>query len=130
MTDQPRIGEKLPPLRIAEFSAAHVRGYASVSNDDNPVHVDASVAAAAGLSGCPVQGMLVAGQFEALIRQWRRDAEIIRFSMRFMRPLLVGAPVTLGGRVASSDEDGLILRLVGSDEDSRPVCVGAATVRL
>lgn len=130
MTVPASLGERLPHWPVAGFSAAQVRAYGEASNDDNPIHLDPGAAAAAGLPACPVQGMLIAAQFETAIRRWRANARIVRLSVRFVRPLFTGTPVDIGGRVAATDGDGLVVRLIVTGADGRTVCVGAATVHL
>jgi acyl dehydratase len=122
------IGDALPTLHIAALSPEQVRAYAVASGDDNPIHLDTQVASAAGLAGCPVQGMLIAGLFETAVRRWRPEGRITGLTVRFVRPLIAGTPVDIGGRVATIAGEAIRIRMIATDAEARPVCVAAVTI--
>ncbi|WP_439496048.1 MaoC family dehydratase [Bosea sp. (in: a-proteobacteria)] len=93
-------GELLPERLVAAKTAAHVRDYARLSGDDNPLHLDDGIAIAAGLPGRPLHGMMLMAWVEPLVAAWRPDVFIAEAELRFMRPALVEQPLRLSGKVA------------------------------
>ena len=122
------VGERLPDGAFAALTDGHVLAYAEASGDHNPIHLDKSAAQAVGLDGPIVHGMLAMGQFEAALRSWRPDLRIRSLQTRFMKPLPVGTPVAVQGRVAKVTNTGGIVRLMVQDADGATYCLGDATV--
>ena len=119
-------------LTVGPIDAARVERYAEAARDDNPVHLDADFAERLGLSGPIVHGMFVMGQFERVLRRWARDHTVEDLSVRFAKPVPVGAVVTIQARLAqaSSVSEGrtrTLLRLVAT-VDRGVVAIGTATV--
>jgi len=82
-----------------------------------------------GLPGTIVHGMLVMGQFEAMLRAWRPGLTLHTLQTRFLRPLPVGATIHVEGRIAKVlDERSAIVRLSVRDDEGHAICVGDATV--
>ncbi len=119
-------------VTVGPVDAAQVLRYADASGDHNPVHLDAAFAQRIGLAGPIVHGMFVMGQFERVIRRWATDHAVEALSVRFTKPVPVGAVLTVQARIAQATpcEDGRIrtlLRLVAS-VDRTIVCIGTATL--
>lgn len=127
--DWPPAGGEIPTRAFGPFEAASLARYATVSGDDNPLHLDAAAARAAGLQDVPVQGMLMLACFEPFLTAWRRDLFIARLSAKFLRPVLAGQSISLSGRVLRSQkepEPQLILRLFARGQDKELAILGEA----
>ncbi len=116
----------MPELSVPPVSTSQIRAYAEASLDFNPIHTDRQLALSAGLDGVPVQGMLIMGQFEALISKWRPDAIIRHLDARFVRPLTVDRRFRVLGRVVQAGEAEAKVRLTAVEDDSGLVCIGGA----
>lgn len=129
--DWPKTGEEIGPRSFGPFDRERLARYAAVSGDDNPLHLDARVAAAAGLDAPPVHGMLLLSCFEPTLLDWRRDIAIAGLSAKFLRPVLAGEGVSISGRVvrsSSAPQPELILRLIARGPNHEPVIVAEATL--
>ena len=119
-------------LTVGTIDADRVERYAEAARDDNPVHRDGDFARRLGLSGPIVHGMFVMGQFERLLRRWAPDHAVENLSVRFARPVPVGAVVAIQARLAratplSEGGERTLLRLVAT-VDRGVVAIGTATV--
>jgi len=111
----PKNGEQLEKKLVGPLDAQAVARYALASGDDNPLHLDPSIAAQAGLEAPPIHGMLIVGQFEPMLYAWRPDFALLGLSTKFLRPVLIGQAFELSGRVirvVPDQKDGLLLRLM------------------
>lgn len=129
----PKIGEELPASEIGAFTQLQVMRYVEASGDQNPLHIDATMARSVGLAGCVVHGMLVVGQFEEMIRRWRSDAWLMGTSTRFVNPLLVDEPLTIAGRIVAqhgTDPFDLVVRLIVRGSGNRIICLSDGQVRI
>ena len=127
----PELGHKIPAREFGPFDRKALERYASVSGDDNPLHLDPDVAAAAGLPDIPVHGLLMLSCFEPYILDWRSDLCIARVSCRFLNPVFAGEGIRLFGRVVSrrdTPRPELVLRLIAHAPKDVPAIVGEATV--
>lgn len=118
--DWPKVGDVIGPFSFGPFDAARLARYAAVSGDDNPLHLDQDVAAAAGLDATPVHGMLLMSCFEPALDAWRSDFSIAQISAKFLRPILAGQGIVICGRVLRATYDGeaeLVLRLMARGPD-------------
>jgi acyl dehydratase len=99
-------GDQLPQRSVTIDQEALIR-YAGVSGDFNPLHWDQAVAATFSPTGGVIaHGMLSMGLLSALLTDWLGDAGRVRsMSCQFRAACPVGATVTLGGDVASVDDD-------------------------
>jgi acyl dehydratase len=128
--EPPAVGERLPEMTIGPFDADCLRRYASVSGDDNPIHLDDALAAAIGLSAPPVQGMKLLAAFEPMLRSWRKDLVVERLKGTFVQPALRGEKITLSGRVMrSSRQEGVFVRLHAYGASRAPAIIAEATLR-
>ncbi len=128
----PEVGEAIGPADFGPFGAAQLGAYAEASGDDNPLHLDPAAAAAVGLSAPPIHGMLMMSCFELALRRWRGDLVISSLSAKFIRPIPVGAPIRVTGRVARvslAPRPELLLRLRALGPDGDLAIVGEATLR-
>ena len=108
------VGATLAPHTFT-VTRADLRRYAAASGDPNPVHLDDSVAQAAGFDGVIAHGMLTLALAGRALEQWAGGAGRVRdLRAKFTRPVLVpddeqGAVVQVGGVVRSVEprDDGL-----------------------
>lgn len=112
--DWPTTGAGFGPWAFGPFGPSELSRYAAASGDDNPLHLDTSIAKAAGLDAPPVQGMLMMSCLEPAILRWRDDLVITRLAAKFLRPVLAGETITISGRVVRASAAGaheLVLRV-------------------
>ncbi|MGO9674828.1 MAG: MaoC family dehydratase [Methylocella sp.] len=130
--DWPKLGETIGRTDFGPFAPEQLSLYAEASGDDNPLHLDAAIAAAVGLAAPPIHGMLMMSCFEPALRRWRGDIFISKLSGKFLRPISVGAAVTVTGRVARasvSPQPELVLRLMAHGPNGDLAILAEATVR-
>ena len=129
MSEPIRRGEALASRLFGPFDAPAVAAYAIASGDDNPLHVDPTIAAKAGLARPPVHGMLVMGYFEAYLVAWRPETKITKLSGKFIKPVLVGETIEISGKVVQVSEAAAVLRLMVRREDGELACLAEAFVK-
>ena len=139
MPDAPRVRvwSDLEPGVRAELpfsvSDAQMRGFAELSGDRNPVHLDAEVARARGHAGPVVYGGLLLAQISRMIGMELpgRDALWTGVSLEFVQPLYVGEPARIEAEIVHVSEAvrsiELRLRLRAGD---RTIARGKAEVTL
>ena len=108
----PEPGARLEETASESFDAASIAAYAAVSGDDNPLHLDAALAARAGFAAPLVHGMLVMAAFEPALRAWRGDLRIAKLSGKFVQPLLQGQQARISGRVVRREGEVGVLSAV------------------
>jgi acyl dehydratase len=121
----------MPERTIGPFTNQDLVGYAEISGDSNPLHLDEKLARGVGLAAPPVHGMLLLASFEPALQEWRPDLRIARLSSRFTQPVLEGQAVTLSGRVmrtATGDKPQILMRLLASGASRGPAIVGEAVL--
>ena len=88
-----------------EVTGADLEGFAAITGDDNPVHLDDAYAAGTQFGGRIAHGMLSAGYISAVIgtRLPGPGAVYISQSLRFRRPVRIGDRVTARVEVTAID---------------------------
>lgn len=84
------------------FNADEVDEFARVTGDKSPIHVSESYARAAGLPARVVHGMLVVSYVSTFVGMFLpgRRAMLMSEKFDFVKPVPVGATVTLSARVS------------------------------
>ena len=97
----------------AIFAAPEVAAFVALSGDDNPIHLDAAAASAAGFEREIVHGALVLGLISRLLGTTLPGpgTVIIEQQIRYRRPVFVGEPVTAHVEVTSVREDKPVVTL-------------------
>jgi enoyl-CoA hydratase len=97
----------------ATFGAREVAAFVALSGDDNPIHLDAAAASAAGFEREIVHGALVLGLISRLLGTTLPGpgTVIIEQQIRYRRPVFVGEPVTAHVEVTSVREDKPVVTL-------------------
>lgn len=99
--------------------------YAAASGDFNPIHIDPTIAAAAGLRGVILQGMCTySWAAEACVAYLGDPARLRRLKVRFSRPVQAGDTVTFEGRCAAIDGGTLRLELTARNQAGEDVLKG------
>eukprot|EP00775_Hariotina_reticulata_P008604 gene8604-8785_t len=90
--------------------------FTRLTGDSNPIHTDVSAAAAAGLSGTILPGMLMAAMFPAIIGSRFPGALYLTQTLKFRRQAAVGseitAEVTLTARSVAMEVSGEEVRAI------------------
>jgi acyl dehydratase len=100
----------LPPLTL-RVNRENVVRYAGASTDFNPIHWSERHAAALGLPGIIVHGMLTMALALRAVTDWCGDIRLIRsYSVRFGRPIVVpdndlGAELRVVGRITATTDE-------------------------
>lgn len=111
------VGYELPALEVGPITRTTLELFASASGDDNPVHIDADAARAAGLDDVFAHGMLSMAYLGRLLIKWVPQERIHSFGVRFVAITPVDASPRCEGTVVGVD-DGLAevaLRIVLAD---------------
>ncbi|SFK44496.1 MaoC/PaaZ C-terminal domain-containing protein [Falsiroseomonas stagni] len=109
-----------------------VDGFAALTGDRSPLHVDAGFATSRGFAGRVAHGALLVGYVSRLIGMVLpgRNALLLGVNMSFVAPVIVGTRVTVAGTVdqVSDAVRSLVLRIEATDEAGAVVARGKATV--
>ncbi len=108
MRASPARGEKIAERTLGPFDARAVAAYAAASGDDNPLHLEPALAAAAGFAAPPVHGMRLMAEIEPALAVWRPDLAVRKLSGTFVEPLLAGEEARLTGRVMRVGDEVLV----------------------
>ena len=126
----PRAGERFDEVATPPFTQDVIAAYADVSGDDNPLHLDPTVAATAGFAAPLAHGMLVMAAFEPALAAWRDDLRIVRLSGKFVQPILAGQFARISGRVLREQDGGVLMRLLAQGPGRAPTIVAEAVLAL
>ena len=116
------------------ISAEDVEGFAAVTGDTNPVHLDEEVARASRFGGRIAHGMLSAGLISAVLGTRLPGPGVIYMgqTLRFTRPVRIGDTVTARVEVIELVPEKRRARLSTTcrNQDGATVLDGEATVLL
>jgi acyl dehydratase len=101
-----QVGERLPELRLPPIDRALLARFAGASGDHNPIHVDIDFARRTGQPDVFAHGMLGMAYLGRLVTQWRPQASLRRFGVRFMAITHLGNQPVLTGQVVELFEEG------------------------
>lgn len=126
-----QLGDLMTPF-TREVSQADIERYAVASGDRNPIHLDPAFAAAVGLPGTIVHGLLEMAILAQAVAGWAgATARLGGLSCRFSKPLQAGDTITCSGRVVAVGAGTADLELEAtSGRGVRVLSHGRATVRL
>jgi acyl dehydratase len=131
MADLPALGDSASVDHV--FTQEDVAGFAALSGDDNPIHLDPEAARAAGFGGTIVHGTLVIGLFSRLLgtRLPGPGTVYLGQEIRFLRPVSPGIAVTAHVEVTAIREDKPVITLRTWAEAAGDIVMdGQATVLL
>lgn len=102
MTKVPRVGDRIPPFRVASVDAQRMKTMAAILRDPYPIHWDRQATATLGLAGRTVnQGPLNLGYIANMLMAWAGDDAIRRLTVAFHARVLDGDTVEAHGVVDS-----------------------------
>jgi len=117
--------------RSLALTEAHVRGFAELSGDYNPLHFDEAFAAATAFGGLVVQGGLTTGLLHALVAMDMPGPGTVFLSQdwKFTAPVYIGDTITARAEVLSVHASKPVCHLgvrVTRDRDGEVVLEGEA----
>lgn len=127
---KPSIGQKASITK--RFSDADVAAFAELSQDFNPIHLDAEYAAASPFSRKIVHGMLVSSLFSGLLGKHLPGEGTIYLGqeLKFKKPIFIDQEVTATVEVIKVREDKPIITLstTCTNDEGVVVIAGEAVV--
>jgi acyl dehydratase len=99
-----RVGDRA--TRSLKLTADHVRKYAEISGDHNPLHFDEAFAAGTKFKRLVVQGGLTTGLLHALVAMDLPGPGTVFLSQnwKFTAPVYIGDTITAEGEVVSAHQ--------------------------
>ncbi|MBL8421391.1 MAG: hypothetical protein JNK92_12225 [Dechloromonas sp.] len=94
-----RVGDVLPEMVLPAVDRALLCRFAGASGDLNPIHIDIDFARRAGMPDVFAHGMLGMAWLGRLLTEWRPQASLRSFSVRFMALTHLGNQPVLRGQV-------------------------------
>jgi acyl dehydratase len=112
------------------FTAADVAAFVGLSGDDNPIHLQAAAAQAAGFEREVVHGVLVLSLISRILGTDLPGPGTILLGqeIRYMHPVYVGDLITAHVEILTVRDDKPIIGLRTWVETDRPALDGQATV--
>jgi acyl dehydratase len=125
------IGDKATLTK--KFTEADVVAFASLSLDDNPIHLDSDAAAKSIFGMRVVHGMLVASLFSALLgtKLPGKGSIYMGQKLRFTAPVFIGDVITATVEIINirTDKPIVTLRTTAHNQDGIMVIDGEAVMR-
>lgn len=112
------------------FTQADFDGFADLSGDDNPIHVDPAFAAGTHFGRTVSHGMLLYSVFDALMRRSGLVGVAVGQSLMFPNPTFADEPVLFSATVTAADAAGIVVAQRATRlGDGAIVCEGVARYR-
>jgi len=128
------VGARHERLVCPEITRTQIVQFAGASGDFSPLHTDELRAREAGYPGVLAHGMMVMAASATAITDWLRDGRLIRFRVRFRRPVVAGDTLTTAVTVEAVRDEmtGRLVEFTVSTTNQAGVEVlsGQATARL
>lgn len=125
-------GDSLSEVVKGPVDRVQLALFAGASGDHNPIHLDDEQAAAAGLPGVIVHGMLNMAFLGQLLSQWAGPARVRNFSNRFGAMAFPGDIITCRGLVTGKREEGserlIDLEIEAINQNGETLLSGKASV--
>ena len=128
--ESPAAGTRVGPLALAPISRATLALFAGASYDHNAIHIDIDAARDSGFEDVIAHGMLSMAYVGRLLTDWRPQAQLLSWSVRFTAMTPVLAAPTCEGVVAGVEDGVADLDLLVRLEDGTVTLTGTARVRL
>lgn len=127
-----QVGDEFSFERILDQKS--VMDFASLTGDQNPLHVDEVYAGKTKFGGTVVHGMLMGGLFSALVGMLCPGRRCLYLSqiLKFKNPLRVGGTVVVFGRVTDKSEAGQVITIetLAKDKNGKVLVEGEAKVKV
>ena len=132
--DQIKVGDTLPPLKLAPVSRHQLALYCGGSGDHNPIHVDIDFAKKFGFKDVFAHGMLSMAFLGRLTTSWVPQKQVRKLGTRFTSITWVGDTITVSGKVTGKREEGgqklVDLEVKCTNQNGQDTLQGDATVAL
>ena len=132
--DQLKVGDVLPPLKLAPISRHQLALYCGGSGDHNPIHVDIDFAKKFGFKDVFAHGMLSMAFLGRLVTSWVPQTQVRKLGTRFTSITWVGDTITVSGKVTGKREEGgqklVDLEVKCTNQNGQDTLQGDATVAL
>ena len=132
--DQLKVGDTLPPLKLAPISRHQLALYCGGSGDHNPIHVDIDFAKKFGFKDVFAHGMLSMAFLGRLVTSWVPQTQLRSLGTRFTSITWVGDVITVSGKVTGKREEGgqklVDLEVKCTNQNGQDTLQGNATVAL
>ncbi|HEY6984401.1 MaoC family dehydratase [Reyranella sp.] len=132
--DQIKVGDTLPPLKLAPISRHQLALYCGGSGDHNPIHVDIDFAKKFGFKDVFAHGMLSMAFLGRLVTSWVPQTQLRKLGTRFTSITWVGDTITVSGKVTGKREEGgqqlVDLEVRCTNQNGQDTLQGDATVVL
>jgi len=132
--DQLKVGDTLPPLKLAPISRHQLALYCGGSGDHNPIHVDIDFAKKFGFKDVFAHGMLSMAFLGRLVTSWVPQTQLRKLGTRFTSITWVGDTITVSGKVTGKREEGgqklVDLEVRCTNQNGQDTLQGDATVAL
>lgn len=124
-------GDVLPELKKPAITQDQLQAYAEASLDDNPIHLNESIAKRAGLPGTIAHGMLsmaFMGEFlhQALAHLGWQSGTVASMSCRFKAMTFPGDSLVVQGVVREASDSTLSCDLKTLNQKGEVTCTGFA----
>lgn len=124
-----RVGDRVEETRA--FTQADFDRFAAISGDDNPIHVDAALAARTHFGRTVSHGMLLYAVLAGIMRRHGLIATPVGQDLIFPNPAFAGEPIRFSVAVTAAAGDELVLiQRAERVADTLVVCEGRARFRL
>ncbi|WP_185962553.1 MaoC family dehydratase [Thalassomonas sp. M1454] len=128
------LGSQLPPLTLPAISRTTLALFAGASGDHNPIHIDTDFAKKCGMSDVFAHGMLSMAYLGRLLTNWLPQAQLKKFSAKFVAITQLQDVITCSGEVVELiDNNGESLAKVAikaENADGQSTLVGEALVSI
>ena len=113
------VGQSLEPLIKPEISESQLADYAKVSEDHNPIHLDAEFAKGAGFPSVIAHGMISMAFLGDYLRVHfpENRYQLQKLKCRFRKVTFPGDRITCSGKVRRQDGDVLIVGLEARNQN-------------
>jgi acyl dehydratase len=132
--DQLKVGDTLPPLKLAPISRHQLALYCGGSGDHNPIHVDIDFAKKFGFKDVFAHGMLSMAFLGRLVTSWVPQTQLRKLGTRFTSITWIGDTITVSGKVTGKREEGgqklVDLEVRCTNQNGQDTLQGDATVAL
>ena len=127
-------GQELPEHTMT-VNREKLRAYAMASGDHNPIHLDEEFAKSVGLPNVIAHGMYTMALAGEAIRRWvGSDKDVVEFSTRFTKPVVVASDrdttITFSGRVGEVSESEVTVEVTALCEGVKVLGQTKARIRL
>ncbi|HEY4453254.1 MAG TPA: MaoC/PaaZ C-terminal domain-containing protein [Pseudonocardiaceae bacterium] len=123
-----QVGDELPARTIGPVTAMDFARFSVSMEDPNRVHIEAAVAASAGLPSVIGSGGIVQGLMDDLVADWAGKARCRVVRNRILAPLLPDTTITATGSVTERSGRTIVVAVRAVDQDGN--ALGDATATL